>query len=214
MGATKRMGSKIYLVLAFLALAGVNAAVAQPIVSSFDASAEGWTVSGNPGPPASTVPDWNAAGGNPGGYISDFDEGAGGMFFDAPAAFLGDQSSKYGEYLSWDRITDMVASPVVGAEHITLVGAAETLEYTGPSAPGSTGVWDTSITSSPIILDETDTGWTKLSNGANPTGAEFLAVLTTLSALTLRVDNDFGFEVGGIDNVVMTPVELQSFAIE
>ncbi len=213
MGVTKKAGSKVYLILAVLALAGVSAAelAAQPIVSGFDTDAESWTVSGNPG---STTPDWNAAGGNPGGYISDFDEGAGAMFFDAPAAFLGDQSGKYGEFLSWDRITDMVGSPVTGVEHVILVGATETLEYTGPAPPGSTGVWDTSITSSPIILDESDLGWTKLSDGMNPSGAEFIAVLTTLSALTLRVDNDFGFEDAGIDNVLMTPVELQSFAIE
>lgn len=80
-------------------------ASAAPVVSEFESSAEGWTVSTRASTNAfatelaSYAPDWLDSGGDPGGHVREVDPDSNWSFFRAPAAFLGDQSAQSGREL-------------------------------------------------------------------------------------------------------------------
>lgn len=80
-------------------------ALAAPVVSEFESSAEGWTVSVRASSNAfmtevgSYQPDWLPTGGDPGGCISEVDPDSNWSFLRAPALFLGDQSAQSGREL-------------------------------------------------------------------------------------------------------------------
>lgn len=88
-----------------------------PVVSTFDASDEGWYQISN-------VTRYHvthvAAGGNPGGYIKASDTAASGVwYFVAPPAYTGNVSAAYGKNLTFelaqtDVIRLMTSSPVGG----------------------------------------------------------------------------------------------------
>lgn len=114
---------------------------AVPIASTFDTSAEGWT---------STAPTltYQAAGGNPGGYLRFVDDNSTSTFLDAPPAFLGDLSAIDGVGAVWFDV--IVFTP---GTHTT----------TGPmnvvlSGPGGTAVWVGGPDAALLI----GTGWTRL----------------------------------------------------
>ncbi len=126
--------------LAFGALALLlfgQVSMAAPIVSSFDNDLDGWTtVSSN-----ATV-EWQASGGNPGGYafFTDVSDGVGAV--SAPAKFLGNLSAYVGGELDLDyKVFDLGAS----IDHylplkVTIYGNSTHYSYT-VATPDST--WDT-----------------------------------------------------------------------
>src|SRR5438270_5226107 len=70
------------------------------VVSTFEASDEGWTLGGDP---TSPTPELRATGGNPGGNICGTDAVQSDIwYFIAPSPFLGDKSAFYGKRLTWD----------------------------------------------------------------------------------------------------------------
>lgn len=75
--------------------------------STFDTDADGWTLSGD-----GINLTWLATGGNPGGHIRGADDERGiGWHFDAPAKFLGDVSSAYGQLLTFDLRQSVLDDP-------------------------------------------------------------------------------------------------------
>ncbi len=221
MGAKTGSGRKVFLTLAFLVLSAGQLA-AQPIVSDFSTDDDGWTVSDNPTTPPpgpSTVPTYNPTGGstgggapNPGGWISDTDLGPGRMGLEAPAKFLGDLSGYYGKTLSWHRWSDTTGSPIDTTSEDVIMesgNVAFDLWFTGLSTIFMANMWDTTPSTT---LSEV--GWVRSTDMMQPTMAQFQSALGDVTRLSIRIDNDGGFETAGIDNVTITPVELQSFAIE
>src|SRR5215467_4265791 len=85
-----------------LTVASISAS-ANTVVSTFDSSADGWTIGDffSPAGSATSGVTWVASGGNPGGFIRTGDEFDWNSYF-APAAFLGNQSSAYGGNLTLD----------------------------------------------------------------------------------------------------------------
>lgn len=96
---------------------GVSLAGAQPLVSLFDSSAEGWSVETRTNPAgafnfvAGYQPDYVASGGDAGGYISELDPDNQWSFFRAPPAWHGDRSSFSGRWLRYSTRTDTANYP-------------------------------------------------------------------------------------------------------
>lgn len=162
------------------------------IASYFDADAEGWTIVDNG---SSTVPDYVASGGNPGGHVSESDAATGFWYWRAPAKFLGDQSAAHGGALAFDLKQSRTNAPLV-ADDVILVGAGRTLTYRSPIAPG------TQWTSYVVPLDA-DLGWIDLSTGLPASESDLLAVLSSLDELKIRGDyqSELGNDIVSLDNV-------------
>jgi len=189
----------MFLVIA-LGNPGVQAA---PVSSTFDGGPEGWMVADiNWSPwthPPQVVgyypPAFHATGGNPGGLISMTDPSGQWFWFDAPAVFLGNQSSAFGHSLSFDM---QVSASVAGAaDGVMLVGSGMTLHYETP-VPAATFTH--------FVVPLTPAGW-RINDpvaGLEPTAAQMLGVLGNLSALRISGDWLDGTETAGLDNVVLS----------
>ena len=178
---------------------------AMDISSHFETGNDGWSVVGlpengsyaqpNAGPTAST---FSTPGGNPGGHIAFLDtEGFETFYFDAPARFIGNQSSSYGLRLLYDMRTSGGNEEWIDAD-VVLVGT-NGLVLLADSGPNPTGSW---VTRS-VSLSESG-GWhLGTLSGPVPTRGEFFAVLSGLSALRIRGEFSYGDDTGYLDNVVL-----------
>ena len=165
------------------------------VSSTFDTGVEGWTGIGDVAAPLS----WSGTGGNPGGNVSLVDSVAGGTtYFLAPAAFLGNQSGAIGTSLTFDlKQVFPGAADQFDAPDVILTGAGLTLAFDLASNPAN-GSW----TSYAVPL--TSTGWhLGTLAGAAPTAAQFLGVLSNLTALQIRAEYQTGSDTGSLDNVVL-----------
>jgi hypothetical protein len=195
------------LVLASAASAGFAQTIAS---SSFDTSAEGWVAQNG-----AMNFQWLSSGGDPGGFIQAADVGGHGLwFFNAPSAFLGNDSSAYGGTLSYS-ILSVPTTPINGTyASVQLLGANNVLlAYAGGTNP--TANW-----SSKTVSLVADGNWRIGSvSGAAATAADMQGVLGNLAAL--RINGDFveAVETTGLDSVVLTaaavpePASLALWAI-
>lgn len=168
-------------------------------VSTFDTNDEGWTVSGD-AQGSSVIPDYVTSGGNPGGYVSALDNVAGGVWYwKAPAKFLGDVSSAYGQIFSFDLRQSSTASQFDAAD-VILEGSGLKLVYDTPNNPG------TDWTSYEITLQET-AGWkVGTLDGLSATAGQMDTVLSALTDLFIRGEYVTGSDRGDLDNVVLRGV--------
>ena len=169
------------------------AALAQAAViqSTFDTDLEGWVISNTLGA------QWQAAGGNPGGYahIDNTEQQIAFMF--APPAFLGDLSAYNGQPFSFDAIQiEGGGSPWDNFENfgrlrITGVGGTVSADLVpGTTGPGAS--WTTySIPFTAASFGVNDLTWSTL--------------LTGVTEISLSVEGLFGNEVNGVDNVRLVP---------
>jgi hypothetical protein len=167
--------------------------VAAPF-SRFDNGDEGWFVLSD-----AHAPVWSpasAGGGNPGGALMVRDRGDGPFFlYQAPAKFLGDRSSAYGQTLSFDLKTTFNEHRATGMADVVLSGAGFTLVYDAPSNPG------TSWTRFEVPLSEAG-GWrVGTVRGPVPTAAQFRAVLGAVTGLAIRGEFSGRLDTGMLDNV-------------
>lgn len=161
--------------------------------SSFSDGTEGWLAI-NGSAPATFV----ASGGDPGGYIYGRDVGAGVVWmFSAPSSFLGDLSSALGGTLSFSLATFSNGSPQSASlPDVKFIGPTTSLVAKISSTPGP--VWTRySVTITP--------GDWRLENmqGAVATQADFVSVLSQVSALRIRGDFTTSTEVTWLDSVVL-----------
>ncbi len=162
-----------------------------PVVSTFDASDEGWYQITN-------VTRFHvthvAAGGNPGGYIKASDTAAQGVwYFVAPPAFTGNVSAAYGKDLTFDMAQIYVGSQFDGVD-IQLVGERQTLVYDTPYNPQIAWTWFRV----PIVAGGWHVGGL---DGPLATEAEMRTVLSDLHALRIRGEYRSGTDTAWLDNV-------------
>lgn len=211
----ERINGKGFAVILVLAMTAFVTKPAQAdIVSTFDASDEGWVVRTfrapqgaitTPGSPPSVLgtytPTYNPAGGNPGGYISIVDPDPNASYWYAPAKFLGNQASFYGGMLSFDLRQDNLNNQI-NQEDIILIGGGIVLVYDTPSNPGI------NFTHYSLGLAE-GSGWHLGSLGGRaPTQAEMLTVLSGLTDLYIRGEFVDGPDVESLDNVRLSPAAV------
>ncbi|MFZ6012130.1 MAG: laminin B domain-containing protein, partial [Bacteroidota bacterium] len=176
------------------------AVFAQTTVSStFDADAEGWTVTYVDDSGPMTV-NHNSSGGNPGGYVSSIVTVTSDRYWKAPSKFLGNWAYRsYGETLTFDLQFSGTAN-AHGASYgdVTIEGGNSRLVYTLPSYPGAG--W----TSFAVKLDNT-TPWRWNSTGGQlATKNEIMSVLTNVTDLFILGNYSNSQPVASsLDNVVL-----------
>jgi alkaline phosphatase D len=141
-----------------------------------------------------------ATGGNPGGFLQITDLALGPtIYFVAPAKFLGNKASAYGNALSFDLQQTPVNDPFDDTD-VLLIGNGITLGFATPVHPAETPAW-TSYTVSLLA----SAGW-KLGdkNGAAATEAQLQSVLANLTLVEIRGEFQNGRDVDGIDNVMLS----------
>lgn len=185
--------------LALLLAASAPFAAAQ--TWNFDTDAQGWIVHDLAGVGdyvtsfGTYAVDWNAAGGNPGGYISRIDPTSNTYFFEAPTAALGDYSAFVGGQLSFSLqstmntwTTDNVVVFRGGAGNLTLVAAIN------PIPAPTWGTYTLGLTADQFRYNN-------LGGGVVST-TDFAAVLGNLQAF--RISAEYGnvvAEISGLDSV-------------
>lgn len=194
MAKPTRLSSVCSLTLAL----GVTAVLAAPVSSTFDDSSHGWTVTGIGGSEGMT------AFYDPSGYFGLNEVGAGPFaYFVAPSQFLGNQTTAYGNLLSFDLQQVYPAGATAantGSGDVILYGASQTLAFNTANDPAN-GSW----TSYAVPL-QASAGW-RLNNNSGAVVSESVlqSVLASLTGLWIRAEYRGGPETDKIDNVTMIP---------
>jgi hypothetical protein len=196
-------------------------------ISTFDSDAEGWTSIGfsnvnnyplfpTPVTNSAVGVDYQASGGNPGGYISKMDPDGNWQYFSAPAAYLGNQSAAIGTNLTFDElIVNTFGQPALSPQGplVAITDGTTTLVYGGGNIlpPISGSSWNS--LSVPLVASD----WTvSTPAGAAASSAQFNSVMSNLSGVYILSDFWTGSggngEIVGLDNVDLAPVPLPAAA--
>jgi hypothetical protein len=165
--------------------------VAQPMVSNFDSSIEGWTVETHSNPSGSFalmnayIPDFNSIGGAPGGYISEADPDNQWSFFRAPPTWSGDRSQYSAGWLHYATRTNSNSFP--DGKLVILVGN-EGQEISADLGVPELNTW----TNRHVRLQEGSWYLSTDATGSLATQAQIDAILTSFE--TLFIGLEFGSE--------------------
>lgn len=159
----------------------------------FSTSTQGWLIAGD----TSDVPAFfEAAGGNPGGFISHVDEALGeAWYFRAPSTLLAQLVAAENGTLSFDLKQSSIDAGFPD-DDIVIVGAAGRLSYRFDRAPSTT--W----TPYSVRLSAS-AGWRWNWNQV-PTQEQMHQVLAAPARLDIRGEYRTGDDTGGLDNVKLT----------
>lgn len=191
------------------ALAHSTAQAQANYIERFDSDPGGWSFYND-----ATNLRWDGTAGNPGGCIRANDS-AGGTYwgFIAGPQFLGDRSCLYGGAISWELNTTLVsASAGASNPDITIIGGGLTLVRDMPVPVANT--W----TSFTVVLSET-AGWRiNTYTGAVPTQAQFMTVLSNITAIRFRAEYSSATDAARLDNAgfasfLLDPISSQSDCI-
>lgn len=162
------------------------------VAHDFSTSTQGWLVSGDTG---LTVPEFHAAGGQPGGYISNVDEALGETwYFLAPDTVLKQLPAAEHGLLSYD-IEQSAEGPGFLDDDVIITGPAGRLSYRFRSTPG------TSWTTFSVALSAA-AGW-RWNWNTPATQEQIRRVLAGATSLEIRGEYYTGPDVGSLDNVVL-----------
>ena len=175
-------------------LAGValtpKGSLAQPLVSDFGTSGEGWTVETRTVPTGAFTlvgtftPTYRASGGDDGGHIEQLDPDSNWSFFAAPQSWSGDRAVAYGLNLEYSVRTDVQNYP--DGRLVVLIGAGgQRISHATALPP--VGVWSRRT----IPIEEGFWRIGSAGTGTPATRAQILAVLSSFQRLLI------GMEFGG-----------------
>lgn len=198
MRSLRRPGSLLLVALVLAAGAAGNAHAQDQ--AFFGEDAEGWFVrdvscSNYNSIVATHALTWNAAGGDPAGYVSHHDVTNQCAFFAAPASWLGDRSDYAGGSLTFSLTS--TERDWSGSDVVVLIGAGRVICHELPVLPPAPPAWRAYI-----VPLEAGAFRTNNSAGAVVSAADFAAVLADIDVLMLPAE--FGAEVEetvGLDSV-------------
>ena len=166
---------------------------ATTVISTFDATLEGWTSDNTP-----AEVTWASPGGNPNGYARFVDATNNVTEIQAPAGFLGDWAAFEGGMLSFDfKVIEPGDEPDYAPYTIHLSGPGGTASWYGATPSGPTE-WVR------VAAQLTEADW-------SVTSGTWEALLADVTGLRIRIEiiiNNVPYqptgEVSGLDNVVLT----------
>lgn len=173
------------------------------IISTFDASDEGWT------PYNGATSQWIGTIGNPPGSLVGVEAQSGIIwYFSAPGAFLGDQSSHYNGSLSWEVIALDTGSPVTSTvADVVLKGPAGAVGFAIPDNGPVLSSW----TLNTVTLNEA--GWyiinfpsSQIPSNTPATAELFQEILSNLTGVYIQGEYFNGPDSSALDNVRMIAV--------
>jgi len=200
--------SRLFIIVILVGIFCECRDVQAQITSSFTGNAGGWTT---PNDADGTI-TFNAAGGNPGGYVSGspyvFVTGSGNLYipfdFVAPGTYLGNRSSYYGGTLRYDIQQSTTGTPNQYVE-VTIIDNGGVSLYYFPATPNQppAGSWATYS----VIMNNALGFWktTNSSTGTAATEAQVLNVLTNLASLQIRGLYRDANVTSRLDNVTFYP---------
>lgn len=172
---------------------------AATIQSTFDANDEGWVTGDFLTATGSSQPAFIVTGGNPGGFIRSFDIYAYNAYH-APAAFLGNQSDKYGSNIHID--LQATLNDGVPLALVIISDGILSLQYRA-APPGTT--W-TSY-NIPLLASA---GWEHTVDGivagTAATEGDLQQVLASLAFFHINADWHTGVDTVDLDNVQLGPL--------
>ena len=158
----------------------------------FNASAEGWGISGDTG---QSQPEFHASVGHPGGYISHVDEALGETwYFRAPESVLRALAAAENLTLSYS-LKQSAEIPGVLDDDVIIVGPAGRLSFRFPTSPG-TG-W------TPFSVKLTAAAGWRWNWNAPASQEQIRRVLANPTSLEIRGEYHTGPDEGALDNVVL-----------
>lgn len=164
--------------------------------SDFEADAEGWRALNGV-----ASQGWVAEGGDPGGYFSALDSGGGVIFvYDAPAAYLGDQTAALGGSLAFSLKTSTLALPMANpVTTVRIIGGGLTLAAAVGDAPG--------LDWTRYALDIVPTSF-RIGDAGGPeaTLADLQTVFGQIDSIRIRGEFSQLIDRGGLDSVVLSAV--------
>jgi hypothetical protein len=162
------------------------------VAHDFEASAQGWSVSGDTG---AFEPQHHASGGDPGGYISHADEALGETwYFRAPDSVLTALAAAEHGTLSY-RLRQSADQPGVLDDDVVIVGRAGRLSYRFRTSPGTDWTpFSVTLTAGP--------GWRWNWNAA-ASQEQIRSVLANPTSLEIRGEYHTGPDEGALDTVVL-----------
>jgi len=187
------IGGHAHLRLAVLAQGGQSLPQERTLVAhDFESSTNGWLVSGDTG---QSEPQFHAAGGHPGGYISHVDEALGETwYFRAPDSVLRALPAAEHGTLSYS-LKQSADVPGVLDDDIIIVGPAGRLSFRFATSPGTD--W------TPFSVKLTaGAGW-RWNWNAPATQEQIRRVLANSTSLEIRGEYHTGPDEGALDNFVL-----------
>jgi len=165
------------------------------LVSTFDATAEGWSTNAGDG-----VLSFNLSGGNPGGRIQIQDGSSTDMQVIAPGAWLGNLSSYLGGTFSFDALNVSETQPDYGGFGIvTITGSAGTVSFDMVANGSPTPTWQSFSAA--------------LTPGLWLGTASLADVLADVTGISINADfhasGTFPDEIAGFDNIALTVAPTQ-----
>lgn len=196
------LAAVLAILAAAVVLVSVQAAVAEPITSTFDVEPDAWTVIDE-----STgevyLPEYLDEGGNPDGHATATSAPAQGTWYwSAPDEYLGNVSAHHGSVLSFD-LKQNRTEEQYGTSDVLLHGEEVTIVWHFDGASSHPG---TDWTSFEVPIDDGE-GWVRQDDGEPVTADELDGILTSLTGLWIRGEYAFAPNRGGLDNVRLGPVE-------
>ncbi len=186
----------------FAVAAAASASLAQPLVSTFDSSDEGWTVETRLDPASSFsfvaayTPDFLPTGGQPGGRLRETDPDDRWSFFRAPPSWQGDRSAFYARQLRYTTRTNVNNYP--DGRLVVMIGGSGDIVSHDAGVP-NTNEWTTRT----VSLAEGS--WYVGANGTGTlaTQSQILAVMSDLATLYIGLEfgTDIAEEVVDLDTV-------------
>lgn len=163
------------------------------VAYDFEASADGWLISGDTG---AFEPRHHATGGDPGGYISHVDEALGETwYFRAPDSLLTALAKAEHGTLSY-RLEQSADVPGFVDDDIVIVGRAGRLSFRFPTTPGTGWTpFSVTLTAGP--------GW-RWNWNAPASQEQIRSVLADPISLEIRGEYYTGPDEGALDTVVLT----------
>jgi hypothetical protein len=166
-------------------------AIAQAsLYSGFDSSTEGWTTEG------ATAPVFNATGGNPGGFISAYDNAGTWWKFVSPNSWDGDWTSYADGVMQFD--LKPLRNNANQYEHYVEIWSGANYMWWSPNIYPLKGAW------THFQVDFIDANFTEV-------GATFSQILRNVTALKILGDLVGGTgtsDTTGLDNVRVDPIPL------
>jgi alkaline phosphatase D len=162
------------------------------VAHDFEASTQGWVVSGDTG---AVEPQHHAAGGHPGGYISHADEALGETwYFHAPDSVLAALAAAEHGTLSYS-LRQSADLPGIVEDDIVIVGRAGRLSFRFPTSPGTGWTpFTVKLTAGP--------GW-RWNWNAPASQEQIRSVLADATSLEIRGEYHTGPDEGALDAVVL-----------
>jgi len=162
------------------------------VAHDFEASAQGWSVSGDTG---QFEPQLHTTGGDPGGFISHVDEALGETwYFRAPDDVLRALASAENGTLSYS-LKQSADQAGILEDDIIIVGPAGRLSYRFATSPGTR--W------TPFTVTFTATAGWRWNWNAPASQAQIRSVLANPTSLEIRGEYHTGPDEGALDNVVL-----------